>query len=176
MVTDSFQEEDNMAIQGSQTEKMSETMDKLDSRCFDIDKEMDNMKKEIDAVKKENADLKEQLRQQERRVTKVLSNQNDLEQCDRRWNLRLQRAGEDGGDTRWLRQNVQPDIYWRDQGTGQGGGSGSSTPDWTGGGMQKVDHRCAISVKETSRQGAHRQKETKREKGFSWWRPDTSQC
>ena len=82
MVTDSFQEEDNMAIQGSQTEKMSETMDKLDSRCFDIDKEIDNMKKEIDAVKKENADLKEQLRQQERRVTKVLSNHNDLEQCE----------------------------------------------------------------------------------------------
>ena len=70
-------------------EKMSERMDKLDSRCFDIEKGMDSIKEEIDAVKKENADLREQLRQQERRVTKVLSDQNDLEQYDRRWNLRL---------------------------------------------------------------------------------------
>ena len=70
-------------------EKISERMDKLDSRCFDIEKGMDSIKEEIDAVKKENADLREQLRQQERRVTKVLSDQNDLEQYDRRWNLRL---------------------------------------------------------------------------------------
>ena len=63
-------------------EKMSERMDKLDSRCFDIEKGMDSIKEEIDAVKKENADLREQLRQQERRVTKVLSNHNDLEQCE----------------------------------------------------------------------------------------------
>ena len=64
-------------------------MDKLDLRCFDTEKGMDNMKEEIDAVRKENADLKEQLRQQKQRVTKVVSDQNDLEQYDRRWNLRL---------------------------------------------------------------------------------------
>ena len=37
-------------------------MEKLDSRCFDIEKGMDSMKEEIDAVKKENADFREQLR------------------------------------------------------------------------------------------------------------------
>ena len=51
-------------------------------------------------------------------------------------------------------------------GSGQGGGSGSSTPDWTDGGMQKTDHHCAIPVMETSGQGARRQEETKREKGL----------
>ena len=74
-------------------------MDKLGSRCFDIEKGMDSMKEEIDAVKKENADLREQLRQQEQRVTKVLNDQNDLEQYDRRWNLRLFNVQEKTGET-----------------------------------------------------------------------------
>ena len=203
-LSDSFQEEegqDNMAIQETLheikrqfetlarwedtrqlkdevdklSEKMSERMDKLDSRCFDIEKGMDSMKEEFGLMKKENADLEEQLQHQEQRVSNILSNQNDLEQYDCRWNLTVQRAGKDGGDTRQLRQNMLPDIYWGDQGSGQGRGSGSSTSDWTGGGRQKVDHHCVIPVKETLGQGARRQEETKREKGVSWWRPDTSQ-
>ena len=44
-------------------EKMSERMDKLDSRCFDIEKGIDSMKEEIDAEKKENANVRGQLRQ-----------------------------------------------------------------------------------------------------------------
>ena len=49
---------------------------------------------------------------------------------------------------------------------GQGGGSGSNTSDWTGGGRQKADHHCAIPVKEPSGQGARKQEETRMEKGL----------
>ena len=57
------------------------------------------MKEEIDLVKKENADLEEQLWQQEQRVSNVLSDQNDLEQYDCRWNLRPFNVQEKMGET-----------------------------------------------------------------------------
>lgn len=80
-------------------EKLNERMDRLESRCFDIETGMDRVKEEITVMKKENTDLKDQLRRQEHRVAKVLSDQNDLEQYDRRWNLRLFNVQENTGET-----------------------------------------------------------------------------
>ena len=78
------------------TTRVTERMDRLEeSRCFDIENELDNVKKDMFSVRKENADLKDQMRQQDQRMQRVRSDLNDQEQYDRRWNLSLQRQGAD---------------------------------------------------------------------------------
>ena len=74
-------------------------MDRLESRCFDIENELDNVKKDVFSVRKENADLKDQMRQQDQRMQRVRSDLNDEEQYDRRWNLRVFNVKEPTGAT-----------------------------------------------------------------------------
>ena len=62
-------------------------LDKLEGRCFDAEKEIDSLKSDLTSVRKENAEMKEQLSRQERKILSVLSDQNDQQQYDRRWNL-----------------------------------------------------------------------------------------
>ena len=74
-------------------------LDKLEGRCFDAEKEIDSLKSDLTSVRKENAEMKEQLSRQEQKILSVLSDQNDQQQYDRRWNLRVYNVEEKAGET-----------------------------------------------------------------------------
>ena len=74
-------------------------LDKLDGRCFDAGKEIDILKSDLTSVRKENAEMKEQLRRQEQKILNILSDQNDQQQYDCRWNVRVYNVEEKAGET-----------------------------------------------------------------------------
>ena len=79
-------------------------LDKLERRCFDDEKEIDSLKSDLASVRKNNnsnktAEMKEQLRMQEQKILYVLSDQNDQQQYDHRWNLRVYNVEEKAGET-----------------------------------------------------------------------------
>ena len=74
-------------------------LDKLEGRCFDAEKEIDSLKSDLTSVRKENAEMKEQLSRQEQKILSVLSDQNDQQQYDHRWNLRVYNVEEKAGET-----------------------------------------------------------------------------
>ena len=74
-------------------------LDKLEGRCFDAEKEIDSLKSDLTSVRKENAEMKEQLRRQEQKILNILSDQNDQQEYDHRWNLRVYNVEEKAGET-----------------------------------------------------------------------------
>ena len=68
-------------------------------KCFDAEKEIDSLKSDLTFVRKENAEMKEQLSRQERKILSVLSDQNDQQQYDRRWSLWVYNVEEKAGET-----------------------------------------------------------------------------
>ena len=81
------------------TSQLMLRLDKLEGRCFDAEKEIDSLKSDLTSVRKENAEMKEQLSRQEQKILSVLSDQNDQQQYDRRWNLRAYNVEEKAGQT-----------------------------------------------------------------------------
>ena len=73
-------------------------LDKLEGKSFDAEKEIDSLKSDLTSVRKENAEMKEQLSRQEQKILSVLSDQNDQQQYDRRWNLRVYNVEEKADD------------------------------------------------------------------------------
>jgi hypothetical protein len=80
-------------------QKTEDRFEKLEGRFFDLDVKVDKMGDEIKALHKENEILKSKLHKQEQKVISVSSQQNDLEQYDRRWNVRVYGVKEKGDET-----------------------------------------------------------------------------
>ena len=74
-------------------------LDKLEGRCFNAEKEIDILKSGLTSVRKGNAEMKEQLRRQEQKILNVPSDQNDQQQYDHRWKLRVYNVEEKAGET-----------------------------------------------------------------------------
>ena len=79
--------------------KVTERMEKMEARIFDVEKSVDAFKAENSSLRDENAELKGQVRRQEQKTKKVVSDQNDLEQYNRRWNIRVYNMPEQEGET-----------------------------------------------------------------------------
>ena len=80
-------------------EKLTTRMDHLESRCFEAEKAVDGAIAQCARLEKENTVLKDELNSHRQHIKKLSADQNDREQYDRRWNLRVYNAKESGGET-----------------------------------------------------------------------------
>lgn len=72
--------------------RLEETIVKLESRFFDLEQKMDVLQQEANMVKEENSLLREKLQRLE-------CAQNDSDQYNRRWNVRIYNVQEKAGET-----------------------------------------------------------------------------
>nr|KAG5689119.1 hypothetical protein BaRGS_013880 [Batillaria attramentaria] len=68
------------------TTKLMDRIEKLEGRVFDLETERDSLKADVQTIKQENHALKQQLQGLKRSTE---TRHNDLEQYQRRWNLRI---------------------------------------------------------------------------------------
>ena len=80
-------------------EKLSDKMEKLEARFYDLEKEIDSLKDALSSVRKENGDLRGRLSQQDKQIEQLKSELNNKEQYDRRWNLRVYNVPEEKDET-----------------------------------------------------------------------------
>ncbi|WP_419624099.1 hypothetical protein [Thiolapillus sp.] len=73
---------------------VSENIEVLEGRVFEVEAKNDQLQKEIGALKKENQTMKDTLNLQDRKIKRTEKEQNSLQQYSRRWNLRVYKVPE----------------------------------------------------------------------------------
>lgn len=79
--------------------RFEQRLEKMEAQIFDMAHEIDGLKTTLGAAKQENQALRDQNSALKHRLAKVEGQQNDAEQYDRRWNLRVFNVPESSGET-----------------------------------------------------------------------------